>query len=229
MERVQKRSGEKLWTLTLRKVATEPDRHGRLRVDWWTEQFDAVVVATVAENDAPWVPAIPGLKEWAEALPNEIYHGRNYRRPENLEGKVSTILDLSMYQLPDRFPERPHRRRLAVRCRYCSRFDSSCCFCDRKRQSKQIAFHSREQKSELGFGYQNHSMDNPIVVAVTNLIPQNASIVPEIESFSKYPRSGYNSAREASIRLSNGTVLEHFDHVSVFLELLMACLLTPPQ
>lgn len=88
VERVQKLPGSKKWTLTLRKIPAEPESDGRVRVDWWTEQFDGVVVASVAENDSPWVPPIPGLKEWAEAYPHEIYHCRNYRRPDSLAGKV---------------------------------------------------------------------------------------------------------------------------------------------
>lgn len=91
VERVQKLPGARHWTLTLRKIAAKPESDGRVRVDWWTEQFDAVVVATVAENDSPWVPSIPGLKEWAEAYPHEIYHSRNYRRPDSLAGKVRGV------------------------------------------------------------------------------------------------------------------------------------------
>lgn len=91
VERVQKLHGETQWTVTLRKIGTAPEEDGRLRVDWWTETFDAVSVATHAENDAPWVPDIPGLKEWAEAFPEEVYHGQSYRRPEPLKGKVGTM------------------------------------------------------------------------------------------------------------------------------------------
>lgn len=65
-----------------------------LQVEWWTEEFDAVVVATRSESDAPWVPPIPGLKEWAEALPSQIYHSRRYRRPEIFKGKVRLYLHL---------------------------------------------------------------------------------------------------------------------------------------
>lgn len=88
VERVQKLPGSSHWTLTLRKMVQLPNR--RVRVEWWTEEFDAVVVATDNVYDSPWVPGIPGLKEWAEAYPAQIYHGREYRRPDNLRGKVST-------------------------------------------------------------------------------------------------------------------------------------------
>lgn len=91
VERVQKLPGAKQWTLTLRRLGTVPEEDGRLRVDWWTETFDAVVVASHAENDAPSVPNLPGLKEWMEAFPEEIHHARSYRRPEPLRGKVGTV------------------------------------------------------------------------------------------------------------------------------------------
>jgi cation diffusion facilitator CzcD-associated flavoprotein CzcO len=88
VERVEKLPGTKCWTLTLRKMEVMPYSKGKIRADWWTEEFDAVVVAALSESDSPWVPPIPGLKEWAEAHPNRIFHGREYRRPEEMRGKV---------------------------------------------------------------------------------------------------------------------------------------------
>lgn len=64
---------------------------GRLLVEWWTEEFDAVVVGNRSEYDSAWVPPIPGLKEWAEAFPGEIHHSRDYRRPETFKGKVCLV------------------------------------------------------------------------------------------------------------------------------------------
>jgi len=89
VERIEKLPGRKRWTLTLRKMDIVPCNHSKIRADWWTEEFDAVVVAAVAESDSPWVPPIPGLREWAEAYPGRIFHGREYRRPEIMRGKVS--------------------------------------------------------------------------------------------------------------------------------------------
>ncbi|KAF8309280.1 FAD/NAD(P)-binding domain-containing protein [Clavulina sp. PMI_390] len=81
VERVEKLPGtEKRWTLTLRKMT--PLRDGSLEVHWWQEQFDAVVVGQRSQGDAAFVPPIPRLKEWAELLPNHIFHSRNYRRPQ---------------------------------------------------------------------------------------------------------------------------------------------------
>ncbi|KAF8323173.1 FAD/NAD(P)-binding domain-containing protein [Clavulina sp. PMI_390] len=94
VERVQKLPGETKWTLTLRKVVEVPGdgEAKKLRVDWWSEEFDAVVVGTHSEADSAWVPPIPGLAEWAHAYPEEIYHGREYRRPEPLQGKNVLIV-----------------------------------------------------------------------------------------------------------------------------------------
>lgn len=89
VERIRKLPGAQKWTLTLRKIEEVPGRKDRLRVDYWTEEFDAVVAAsTVTEADAPWVPPIPGLDEWANAFPDQIIHSREYRRPEKFAGKV---------------------------------------------------------------------------------------------------------------------------------------------
>ena len=92
VERIEKLPGRKRWTLTLKNMGTVPCNRSKIRADWWTEEFDTVVVAAVAESDSPWVPPIPDLKEWAEAFPGRIFHGREYRRPENMRGKVGSII-----------------------------------------------------------------------------------------------------------------------------------------
>ncbi|KAF8308299.1 FAD/NAD(P)-binding domain-containing protein [Clavulina sp. PMI_390] len=95
VERVEKVPGtEKRWTLTLRKLT--PLRDGTLEVNWWQEQFDAVVVGKFSDNDAAWVPPIPGLKEWAQSLPNNIFHSRNYRRPQLFENQNVLIVGGSL-------------------------------------------------------------------------------------------------------------------------------------
>ena len=95
VERVEKLPGTKRWTLTLRKM--EPCGEGKIRADWWTEEFDAVVVAALSESDSPWVPPILGLNEWAEAHPNRIFHGRQYRRPEKMRGQVTQPIHSKEY------------------------------------------------------------------------------------------------------------------------------------
>lgn len=89
MERVEKLPGATQWTLTLRQMVEIPESGGSIRANWWTEKFDAVVVGMNGKSDAPWVPPIPGLDEWAHAFPDRIYHSREYRRPEHVAGQVS--------------------------------------------------------------------------------------------------------------------------------------------
>ena len=99
VERIHKPHGSKKWTLTLRKMVEVPHSNRELRVDWWTEEFDAVVVGMNSECDSTWVPPIPGLPEWAHAFPDRIYHSRDYKRPGNFRGKVSPALPVAVMQL----------------------------------------------------------------------------------------------------------------------------------
>ncbi|KAK7054193.1 dimethylaniline monooxygenase [Favolaschia claudopus] len=75
---------ERGWRLTLKKF----DRSGTssCKEVWWTEDFDAVVVATGNFN-APFMPSIPGLQEWSRRFPGSIIHAREYRRPEMFTNK----------------------------------------------------------------------------------------------------------------------------------------------
>ena len=109
VEKIQKFPGTKEWVLTLRKLELLPHSNGKIRAEWWTETFDAVVVSA-GRYDAPWVPDIPGLSNWARSHPDEIYHSRNYRSPKDHVGKVRA------FQSPPPHPlyaivhtERPHR------------------------------------------------------------------------------------------------------------------------
>lgn len=91
VERMIKPPGAPCWTLTLRKLEELPDSEGKIRAEWWTEDFDAVVVST-GNFDAPYVPDTPGLSEWANAYPDKIYHARQYRSPHDYAGKVCSIV-----------------------------------------------------------------------------------------------------------------------------------------
>ncbi|KAG6374681.1 FAD/NAD(P)-binding domain-containing protein [Boletus reticuloceps] len=84
VERVEKRINEAGkehgWRLWLRSLEpTSPS--GTYRATWWTEDFDAVVVA-VGKYNAPSIPSIPGLEEWVQRFPGLVRHSRQYRRPE---------------------------------------------------------------------------------------------------------------------------------------------------
>ncbi|KAF8309307.1 FAD/NAD(P)-binding domain-containing protein [Clavulina sp. PMI_390] len=91
VERVEKVAGsQKRWTLTLRKLT--PVRDGKLEVHWWQEEFDAVVVGNDTDNDAAWVPTIPGLDDWARVVPDAVFHSRQYRRPQPFANKNVLIV-----------------------------------------------------------------------------------------------------------------------------------------
>ncbi|KAF8309292.1 FAD/NAD(P)-binding domain-containing protein [Clavulina sp. PMI_390] len=91
VERVEKLPGtKKRWTVTLRKLT--PLKDGQLEVNWWQEEFDAVVVGNDSENDAAWVPPISGLDDWAHAIPEAVFHSRQYRKPEHYAGKNVLII-----------------------------------------------------------------------------------------------------------------------------------------
>lgn len=96
VEKIYKHPGSNVWTLTLKRLVEIPfsrkpgSTKVRLRADWWTEEFDGVVVATYGTDSAN-IPNILGLSEWANAFPERIYHSRNYRTPEKFAGKVRFI------------------------------------------------------------------------------------------------------------------------------------------
>lgn len=146
VERVQKLPGSHTWTLTLRKIESLPfsaegyAKHDDLRVEWWTEEFDAVVVGSAGESDAPYVPPIPGLAEWAHKFPEHVYHVRDYRIPEEVKGKVSTaVFHFLRFEIQGKFRP-PNNQRSLVECFDCRRFpfrfwssdgyDPACLFCD---------------------------------------------------------------------------------------------------
>ncbi|KAJ7837898.1 hypothetical protein B0H14DRAFT_2790468 [Mycena olivaceomarginata] len=83
VERVEKRYDdaglEHGWTLTLKRLERTGQHSGK--ATWWNEDFDAIVVATGRYN-APNIPYITGLEEWAKIFPGSIIHSRQYRRPQ---------------------------------------------------------------------------------------------------------------------------------------------------
>ncbi|KAF8556439.1 FAD/NAD(P)-binding domain-containing protein [Imleria badia] len=83
VERVEKRINEpgqeQGWRLWLRTL--EPAQGNTYRATWWTEDFDAVVVA-VGRYNAPSMPSIPGLEQWVQRFPDLVRHSRQYRRAE---------------------------------------------------------------------------------------------------------------------------------------------------
>jgi cation diffusion facilitator CzcD-associated flavoprotein CzcO len=82
VERVEKLKECGIWRLTLRKSGP-----AKTRDYWWTEDFDAVVVAS-GHYTVPFVPYIEGLEEFAKAYPGSVEHSKGYRGPDKYRGKV---------------------------------------------------------------------------------------------------------------------------------------------
>ncbi|KAJ7062017.1 FAD/NAD(P)-binding domain-containing protein [Mycena amicta] len=93
VELVEKRYGdagqEQGWRFTLKRLEKLGPR--KVKATWWTENFDAIVVATGRYN-APSLPAIPGLKEWAAAFPGTVSHSRQYRRPQIFSNETVVVV-----------------------------------------------------------------------------------------------------------------------------------------
>ncbi|KAF8556436.1 FAD/NAD(P)-binding domain-containing protein [Imleria badia] len=93
VERVEKRINEagqgQGWRLWLRSL--KPTQNNTYRATWWTEDFDAVVVA-VGRYNAPSMPSIPGLEEWVQRFPDLVRHSRQYRRPEAYANQTVLIV-----------------------------------------------------------------------------------------------------------------------------------------
>ena len=79
------------WVLTLRRTEIGDGDEGGKSDYWWEEGFDAVVVAS-GHYAVPYIPAIPGLKEFAARYPGSVEHTKHYRGPEKYHGKVIWIL-----------------------------------------------------------------------------------------------------------------------------------------
>lgn len=79
VERAVKEGGK--WVLTLRRAGREAYDY------WWMETFDALVVAS-GHYAVPYVPDIPGLKEFAARYPGSVEHTKQYRGPEKYRAKV---------------------------------------------------------------------------------------------------------------------------------------------
>ncbi|KAH9208303.1 putative dimethylaniline monooxygenase [Leptodontidium sp. 2 PMI_412] len=87
LEKLEK-DGE-VWVLTLRQTGRESRGE---KVDyWWTERFDAVIVAT-GHYTVPFVPAIPGLKEFQEKLPGRLEHSKQFRDINEYVGKRVVVV-----------------------------------------------------------------------------------------------------------------------------------------
>ncbi|KAJ7490572.1 FAD/NAD-P-binding domain-containing protein [Mycena latifolia] len=97
VEKVEKDAETHTWVLTLRRLERLRESH-RIRVEWWTETFDAVVLAT-GPYVAPHVPDIEGIVNWSKATEGghySMYHSQRYRHPEGYAGKTVLIVGASV-------------------------------------------------------------------------------------------------------------------------------------
>ncbi|GKZ79551.1 hypothetical protein AnigIFM56816_003750 [Aspergillus niger] len=87
VERVEKTGQE--WTLTLRK--TGQLYRGLPQDYWWTETFDAVIVASGHYN-VPSIPSIPGLSTTALTHTHIFEHAKAFRHADNYTDKRVLIV-----------------------------------------------------------------------------------------------------------------------------------------
>ncbi|KAJ7196064.1 FAD/NAD-P-binding domain-containing protein [Mycena pura] len=97
VEKLEKLDSTHTWRLTLRKLERLSET-SRIKAQWWTEEFDAVVIAT-GPYVSPHVPDIAGLVDWSkvkDAGEYSVYHSQSYRRPERYENKTILIVGASV-------------------------------------------------------------------------------------------------------------------------------------
>lgn len=90
VELVEKDATTNTWKVTLRKPIEGKDEDY-----WWTETFDAVVVAN-GHYFVPWIPSITGLEEFAATSPDAVIHSKAYRNKELYRGKRVVVVGASI-------------------------------------------------------------------------------------------------------------------------------------
>ncbi|KAH8673716.1 hypothetical protein BX600DRAFT_480072 [Xylariales sp. PMI_506] len=86
VERAEKVGDE--WKVTLRRDEGADDY-------WWVEWFDGLVVAT-GHYSVPYIPATPGLEEFAKAYPGSVLHSKHFRGRDNYRGKRVVVVGASV-------------------------------------------------------------------------------------------------------------------------------------
>lgn len=81
--------GEK-WVLTLRRPL-----ENRKEDEWWTESFDAVIVAS-GHYTVPFIPSTPGLAELERTFPGTVEHSKAWRNPEKYRNKRVVVIGASI-------------------------------------------------------------------------------------------------------------------------------------
>ncbi|KAK5653408.1 hypothetical protein OQA88_8893 [Cercophora sp. LCS_1] len=86
VENATKTAGQ--WVLTLRKDGKQQDY-------WWTETFDAVIVAS-GHYSVPYIPAIPGLEQFEKSRPGAVIHSKQYRGRDYYRNKRVVVVGASV-------------------------------------------------------------------------------------------------------------------------------------
>ncbi|KAJ6622641.1 FAD/NAD-P-binding domain-containing protein [Mycena sp. CBHHK59/15] len=97
VEKVEKDAETHTSILTLRRMERLPESK-RILAEWWTETFDAVVLAT-GPYVAPHVPDIHGIVDWSKAKDGDQFsmrHCQSYRHPERYANKTVLIVGASV-------------------------------------------------------------------------------------------------------------------------------------
>ncbi|KAL6303588.1 hypothetical protein BKA93DRAFT_928911 [Sparassis latifolia] len=81
------------WKLLLKKLVQTD--YGTLKATWYTQVFDAVVIA-VGHYNAPHIPPIAGLPEVAQVFPDRLTHSRQYHHPEPYASETVLIVGTSV-------------------------------------------------------------------------------------------------------------------------------------
>ena len=78
-------------------VSNAPDSKWKVRTRWLRtgkeheRMFDAVIVAN-GHFIVPYIPDVPGIREWNEKYPGAISHSKYYRRPEEYTDKKIIVV-----------------------------------------------------------------------------------------------------------------------------------------
>ncbi len=83
-------SGWTIHTQTLRRV-TGDEAAGDYEIVDREWVFDAVVAASGRYHE-PRIPDMPGLKEWKQRFPDNVFHSKRYRSPELFRGKTVFVV-----------------------------------------------------------------------------------------------------------------------------------------
>lgn len=203
------------WILTLRRLI--PLHDGSLKVTWWTEAFDAIVVAASGIGDTTYVPPIPGLEGWATGFPDQLFHARDYRRPEQFSNKVwALFLYVSFW--------------VALTCEFALECAVSWRLCERegnhKRALRRGVFGDGQRARTLHSSYTgtgrlvNPCLSRQPAKSVVHQLVQakfhpNVTFIPELSAFENSPSLDTLSVRDASLLLANGSTIKGFDYVSL--------------